>query len=420
MAVEKRFTIYNIARSCFWVLPAPLRNRLHGIRHSLVRWFRSRPVRAVDGKNDLSWYEFRNAVLDKHTHREVLILEPSVDWGILLFQRPHHMALALGRIGCLVIFKTTGDGVVGFRQVRENVWLANNPEVDTIPYAVRCFYSTSQLLEAEDIHAAGYHGRVVYEYIDLIDASISGGRDSLRRLEGLKRAAFEGGADIVVASAGMLYEDAVAHCGPERCVLIPNGVDTLHYRDVKHFVGIHEEALNAFRQNYSRVVGYFGAIAPWLWYEVIDEVASLMPDVGFVFIGPDYSGCVPKLPKKVNVLYHGPVSYEVLPAYARMFDVCFIPFRPGDIALSTSPLKLFEYFALEKPVVVTGDMKECIRFPEVFSGTDAAELTLAFNQAFDECDSPSYRARLRDIAEANTWDVRAGTFLTALQKIDAD
>ncbi|MDP1086539.1 hypothetical protein Q6245_29680, partial [Klebsiella pneumoniae] len=80
--------------------------------------------------------------------------------------------------------------------------------------------------------------------------------------------------------------------------------------------------------------------------DVIKELISQRTDVGFVFIGPDYYGGADCLPELENVLYMGSIDYKVLPAYARMFDVCFIPFKPGEIARTTSPLKLFEYFAL--------------------------------------------------------------------------
>ncbi|MBB5020523.1 hypothetical protein HNQ59_003844 [Chitinivorax tropicus] len=339
-----------------------------------------------------------------------------MDWGVLLFQRPHHMALALGRVGCLVIFKTNGDDIAGFRQVGMNVWIANDPAVVNIRNAAHVFYSTSLLAAAEDIFAASKQGIVIYEYIDHIDASISGGRSSLRRLQHLKQAAFDGAADIIVSSAAALHREAIAQCGEGQCVLIPNGVDVQHYQDVRHLSVTLPECLTVFKKKHPRIIGYFGAIAPWLWYEVIEEVSALMSDVGFVFIGPDYSGCVPQLPRSANTLYLGAVDYAVLPAYARLFDLCFIPFRPGEVARSTSPLKLYEYFALEKPVVVTTDMNECTAFPEVFAGSNSAELVEAIDRAFGVCNDTVYRNRLRALADVNDWNIRAAAYLTKLDE----
>lgn len=419
MSIRSRISVHSLARRCFWLLPASLRNRLHGVRHAIVHWLRSRNARTVIKPGDLSADQFHDQVLSAVDHRLVIIFEPNVDWGITLFQRPHHMALALGRLDCLVIFQTIGDDILGFRQVAENVWIANDSSVKDIPAAVRCFSSTSLLATGDAMRMASEKGRVVYEYIDHIDASISGGKGAIRRLQELKSAAFEGVADVVVSSAATLHQEALSECGEAHCVCVPNGVDVAHYRSAAQAPVVLPQKLAEFRGKYSSVVGYFGAIAPWLWYEVVELVCAAMPDVGFVFIGPDYSGCVPLLPQRGNVLYLGPVKYSELPAYARLFDACFIPFKPGDVARSTSPLKLYEYFALEKPVVVTADMNECTAYSEVFSGGNCAELVEAIRQALAIRDDEVYRARLRALADQNSWNVRASIYADKLERLES-
>jgi glycosyltransferase involved in cell wall biosynthesis len=162
----------------------------------------------------------------------------------------------------------------------------------------------------------------------------------------------------------------------------------------------------AFKSQYSNVVGYFGAIAPWLWYEAIAELVERRKDVGFVFIGPSYTGGLDQLPISENLLYLGVVEYNVLPAYGRQFDVCIIPFAPGEIARTTSPLKLFEYFALEKPVVVTSEMVECVAFKEVFSGDSVNAISQAIDKALTVKADPELKTRLAQLADENSWDER--------------
>ena len=108
-----------------------------------------------------------------------------------------------------------------------------------------------------------------------------------------------------------------------------------------------------------------------------------------------------------NVLWLDAVAYEILPAYANQFDVCFIPFEPGEIARTTSPLKLFEYFALEKPVVVTSQMLECTSFKEVFSGDGADSLSAAIDDAIEVKSDPAFKDGLARLADENSWDNRA-------------
>lgn len=391
-------------------MPAMLRNQLHGFRYLLVRWFRSGQSSGPRRPGDLTWSEFQQGPLARSDHRAIFIFEVNLDWSITLFQRPHHLALALGRQGCLVLYKTTGDGVSGFRPINDNVWLVNDSHLDVLPGAVRCFYSTSLFAIGKDLLAANEVGITIYEYIDHIDAAISGGQKNLRRLQDLKAIAFAN-ASLVVSSAKLLFDEANLQCAEQRCLLLPNGVDISHYDSEKFQSSRISSKLLEFREKHTEIVGYFGAIAPWLWYELIDQVCSLLPEKGFVFIGPDYSGCVPRLPRRANVLYLGPVNYEELPAHANLFDICFIPFVKGDIARSTSPLKLFEYFALEKPVVVTDDMLECTAFEEVFSGIDAQAVVECIESALVRRGDPHFQARLRFLAEANSWDVLAKKYI---------
>lgn len=372
---------------------------------------------------DLAWEEFHERILSqRERYRGVFIQELVIDWNVPLYQRPQHIATAMSRLGFLVIYRTDnwgGDDVNGFREVLPNVWVTNSSMTDGIEGAVRSVYSTAYAHQPELLSHRPASSVMVYEYIDHIDPQISGEPENIRRLLAIKEWAFGGGADIVVASARKLHEEAVDAVGESKAILAQNGVDTRHYRNpAQQKVPVPRALLN-FREGFKTVVGYFGAIAPWLWYEAIEELVRSRPDLGFVFIGPDYYGGVERLPKEDNVLYLGTVDYKVLPGHARYFDVCFIPFAPGEIARTTSPLKLFEYFALEKPVVVTAEMLECIAYPEVFRGSSPIEFSAAIDAACMVKDSVAFRARLARLADENDWDRRAEAMARAFDLLHA-
>jgi 2-polyprenyl-3-methyl-5-hydroxy-6-metoxy-1,4-benzoquinol methylase len=413
--VAPRHTAYQIIRSLFWRLPANLRQGLHGPRHAFVRFVRGLPSpeapRDFIATSDLSWEEFQNKVLSyRDQYKGIFIQEITIDWNAPLYSRPQHISIALGKLGYLVIYRTAPwacDNVHGFREIERNVWVTNRHEVDEIQGAIRSVYSTALAFSPGSVMKRESKQIWIYEYIDHIDPEISGDSENIRRLRELKKIAFSGGADYIVASARKLYEEAVNAVGKNKVILVPNGVDTAHYRDPIHQHTTLPSSLIEFRKKHNAVVGYFGALAPWLWYECIRELTAMRPEVGFVFIGPDYYGGSSKLPSSGNVLYLGAVDYKILPAYARQFDVCFIPFKPGDIARTTSPLKLFEYFALEKPIVVTADMDECTAYTEVFRGNSATELCNAIDKALQIKDSLSFKSRLRKLADQNDWSQRA-------------
>ncbi len=409
---------YRLAKAFFWSLPGPLRERLHGLRHLLVRLWRTRRTSIPPcTSSDMAWADFRAQILDRQDQSAlVFVFEPTVDWGVKLFQRPQHLAMALGRQGCIVLYRTTGDGVGGVREVAPNVWLVGTPEVAELRGVIWCVYSTASLCSPEQMADRRMSGRVVYEYIDHIDCAISGSKAEVKRLLALQAAACSGEADYLVASSRVLYEEMNATDTDSPIAYIPNGVDVAHFCDPKHEETPLPERFLEFRGRYRKLVGYFGAIAPWMWFDMMTQLAEQLQDVGFVYIGPDYGGCGGRLPRGKNVLYLGAVDYEVLPAYALQFDVCFIPFSPGAIAKTTSPLKLFEYFAIGKPVVVTADMQECTAFPEVFAGEDLQTLIEAIEKAFVSSWNPIYRESVLRLAYANTWDVRAEAYLGLLRQ----
>jgi glycosyltransferase involved in cell wall biosynthesis len=380
-------------------------------RHTLaqqkfVRWIRGLPSL---GRRDLSWKDFSDQVLvQRNSYKGVFIQEAVIDWNVPLFQRPQHIAAALGRLGYLVIYKTFnlhGDNVDGFREVAKNVWLTNKNRVNKLENVVRLVCSTDFIHTPDFLLSNRKSGPLIYDYIDRIDPQISG-VNGIQRLIALKDFAFSGGVDYIVASARQLEAEAVEAVGRDKVILIQNGVDARHYRDPTHETTNLSPDFVAFKNQYSNVVGYFGAIAPWLWYEAIAELVERRKDVGFVFIGPSYTGGLDQLPISENLLYLGVVEYNVLPAYGRQFDVCIIPFAPGEIARTTSPLKLFEYFALEKPVVVTSEMVECVAFKEVFSGDSVNAISQAIDKALTVKADPELKTRLAQLADENSWDER--------------
>ncbi|HMV59952.1 MAG TPA: hypothetical protein PKC07_01945, partial [Agitococcus sp.] len=405
--------LYQLAKFIYWRLPLPVRQSLHGVKDKVIRQFKGRMItQAVGDTSDLSWEEFNSGILaNRDSYLGIFIQELAVDWNIPLYQRPQHMATALGRLGYLVIYKTDnwgGDNVNGFREVEKNVWLTNKTQqVDTIPSVVRSIYSTAFQNTPQTLLKNNKRGILIYEYIDHIDPQISGDAENIQRLLALKDLACTSDVDFVVASARKLEEEMVSLVGKKKVISIPNGVDTRHYRNPIHKKMALPNNVVQFRKKYTNIVGYFGALAPWLWYDLINDLVKSRPDLGFVFIGPDYYGGLAKLPKAENVLYLGVVDYKILPAYAHTFDVCFIPFALGEIAKTTSPLKLFEYFALMKPVVVTSDMQECIQFQEVFSGGDVSSISQAIDKAIVIKKDHEFCQKLSNLADQNDWDKRA-------------
>ena len=397
--------------------------RTHGLKSAFHRvgQFLKYKIIAVSRKiktthyRDMSWDEFESRFLSRRDlYKGVFVQNSPIVWNAPLFQRPQQMALALGRIGYLVIYKTPNsvfDKVSGVRNIAPNVYLTSGENFDFIKGAVHSVYSTDNRYSNRHSLNLTEKGKpsffMIYEYIDHIDIKISG-KESIHLLTASKKLAFDGNIyNFIIATALRLADEARRSVGCEKVLYVANGVDTWHYRNpYNRHISLPKNMIK-FRNKYENIIGYFGAIAPWLWYDELTKLINNRRDLGFIFIGPDYGNSVCKLPQADNMLWLDEVEYEILPAYANQFNVCFIPFEPGEIARTTSPIKLFEYFALEKPVVVTSHMYECTAFDVVFSGDDADSLSMAIDRAIDLKSDRAFKHKMARLADENSWDNRA-------------
>ncbi len=93
-------------------------------------------------------------------------------------------------------------------------------------------------------------------------------------------------------------------------------------------------------------------------------------------------------------------------------------FYKNDITDSTSPLKIFEYMALEKPIVTT-DITECKNYKSCMVSKDYDEFIRNIDKALKlEIDNKEYFNILRREAEENTWDNRAELIKEALKNLE--
>jgi hypothetical protein len=338
----------------------------------------------------------------------IFVQAPVIDWEVPLFQRPQHMAIAMANAGYLVFYISSNiyDIVDGFVEVYPNLFITNRTDLPfTLKGAYVSVYSTSSAYNSENLTAIKKNNRIVYEYIDHIDPQISGNATEflLNQFNYIN----DNTVDIVAISGRALIEDFKTKVSSDKVVYVPNGVEFEHYQSLIHRDEPTPQLLEPIVAKKKPIVGYFGALAPWLWYELVDHVTLNMPDFEFIFIGPDYYGGVDQLPKRDNVHYLGTIDYKTLPQYAKYFDVAIIPFAHGPIAKTTSPLKLFEYFALQKPVVVTSEMMECIAFEEVLSGDTPENFVLQLRKAYSLRNDEDLKKRLIKKAVENSWKMRA-------------
>ena len=343
--------------------------------------------------------------------RPVFVAAPLIRWQAELFQRPQHIARALADLGALVLFfePPSPHPPKHVIQVTNSLYvlpeLAFSKIIEDYSGLWVDIYSTSAM-PGERVDWLRRHGhRLIYEYVDEIDSSIS--IKAAKCME-LFRMFSVSPPDLTIVTAAKLRKDVdAAWPNGAEVILSPNAADPSHFERALRFP--RETPLTKSLRERAKgrpIIGYYGALADWIDYEAIHTLANISPDLFFCYIGPKYRPSI-KLPTAENIAWPGPVDYKYLPDIASIFDVATIPFRSGEVAKATSPLKLYEYFSLCLPVVVNKDMFECLQFDYVTGADTADEWRSCILRAMRLRRKENYEFFCKVTIAQNTWALRA-------------
>jgi glycosyltransferase involved in cell wall biosynthesis len=262
-------------------------------------------------------------------------------------------------------------------------------------------------------HMAGRMGErgVIYDVTDDWISPVQS--DRMRRLTIAQDAILCRRADTVIVCSRKLYE--MKRPLARSLALVPNGVETEHYRTVMDRAEPMPEESARWRRP---VFGYTGTIHPErVDVGLVETLARAFPGGTVVLVGPDLLSPTDhaRLVACGNVALTGSVSYRRLPEYMRAFDVCITPHCMSEFTESLNPIKLWEYLASGKPVVSTdvagfrdyAHLLHVERDPKCFVAACAEALS-----------EPEERGRLR-MAEAgkHTWSARVDQVMSILQSI---
>jgi len=354
-----------------------------------------------------------DGILKENNDKPVILSMSFIDWKVPLYQRPQHIAIQLAKQGFLYFYNTRNyfDFMDGYRKIGENMYLTNR--FDDVYEKLKGkkkyihLYSTNMYEDDEKrLEKALDNGdMILYEYIDEISEKISNRKIPQFVLDRHERLLKDEEHCFVIATADKLYKD-VAKFRKKNFQLVTNGVVFEHFREIENSIPKEMEVVVNQKKP---IIGYYGALASWFDYKVIKEVANLRKDWNIVLIGWDYDGTFGNsgLKKLKNVFVVPPVDYHRLPLYAQWFDVCMIPFQINEVTLSTSPVKLFEYMALGKPIVTT-PMPECKKYKSVIiAENNAKDFAKKVEEGLKLKGDAKYEALLKKEALENTWEKKA-------------
>lgn len=369
--------------------------------------------------NPKKYRKILRELLNSDDFDRIVLWRSSFGYNVPLFQRPQHIANNLSKNRCLVLYEVTTmtDKVKTVKHFGPNLYLINYnnillnkllmSELEKInkPKYIQ-LYSTDWKLSVENIKdymAKGYG--FIYEYIDDISPELAGTKNLPRNIVEKYEYAMADTNVFVVVTADLLREDVIKHRGEKNLVMSSNGVDYSFFEQVDENFDFMPE-FKAVLEKGKPIMCYYGALAKWFDYELVKTIAAT-GRYSVVLFGIKYDEAYDEnMSGEENVYFLGPVDYKILKHYAAKCDILTIPFLINNITKATSPVKLFEYMALHKPIVTT-DMNECRKYESVLRGTDHEDFIAKLDKAMELKNDGQYIDLLDKEARANDWSEKA-------------
>ena len=372
-------------------------------------------------------------IIESKNYDRIIIWRSNFGWNVPLFQRPQHIALNLAKQKCLVFYEVTHftDKIRGIKTANDNLVLINleNKSVQKLlftklkntnkPKYIQ-IYSTDWNMKLEELKQyiqSGY--KIIYEYIDEINPILSGTKEIPVNIKEKYEYMLQDKENVfVVVTADKLKQDIEQKRGVEKLVFACNGVDYDHYQNIdKSFK--FDKIFQTILDEKKPIIGYYGAFASWFNYDMVRYLAETKKEYNIVLIGTKYDNSLEKskIEDLENVYFLGTREYKILKNYAAKFDVCTVPFIINDITKATSPLKIFEYMALSKPIVTTA-MDECKKYKSIFIANNNQEFVELVEKALklNREENLEYFETLRQEALENTWENKARKIINLLKK----
>lgn len=225
-------------------------------------------------------------------------------------------------------------------------------------------------------------------------------------------------SDVTLAVSKVLADDFSSRLKKDIKVL-PNGVD---FHKVK-------KAEGAFiKEKYSSpIIGFIGSFEYFIDFDLILAAAKRLPKLIFLLVGAgrdeNYVKEQIKIKNLENVVLTGGVPHDNVASYINAMDVCLNIFKKIPISHGASPIKLFEYIAMRKPVISTRLREvENIDRGFLFYADTVEELVSSITKILNnkneliEMKEKAYNI----IKSNNNWDKIASELLSIVQDIKSN
>jgi glycosyltransferase involved in cell wall biosynthesis len=232
--------------------------------------------------------------------------------------------------------------------------------------------------------------------------------------------------DVLVCVSRSLKELAVEKTGadPEKILVVPNGVDTVLFDPEKHHPRRHSAEFT---------VGFVGTLLDWQGVDLLLRAAADLRREG-VYVSTTIVGDGParkrlerltdELGIQEHVAFAGRVRMDEVPGYIAGFDAGYAGHTERGGAMYHSPLKLYEYAAMGKPILAS-DFEDARRLARIsgagllFRPGDLEDLKRALREAV--ASGPRLAEMGRRIRDAcireHSWEARIRDMIPRVEEV---
>lgn len=212
----------------------------------------------------------------------------------------------------------------------------------------------------------------------------------------------------------------VASCGvpEERIHVLPNAVDAERFSAARASTKVREQ----YQLHGKHVIGFVGSLKPWHGTDTLvaafAQLRHSAPHAHLLIVGDGPARAeLEQAARGFNLngaaTFTGNVPHEEIPHYLAAMDITVAPYIPSE-HFYFSPIKIFEYMVMGKPVVAgkIGQVEEIIREGEngvLFEPGNIGALTAALARLVND---PALGQRIGEhsrawVYEERTWDNNA-------------
>ena len=206
-------------------------------------------------------------------------------------------------------------------------------------------------------------------------------------------------ADVVFAGGPKIWQDKLNHNA--NCYCFGCGVDVEHFGKAVHASTIVPEEIAHLPKP---IYGYIGVVDERIDYDLVATLAEKNAGGSVVMIGPWTKVDPVTFPRRDNLHWLGQHDYGQLPAYAKGFDVCLMPFALNEATEFINPTKALEYMATGRPIVSTAIEDVILQFEDVVKVARTHEDFVARCERAAARPNPLAVRRGLKLAKANSWE----------------